>query len=80
MAESRAVLAGRIGGFTVHSRYDSRDLTRAARAAFLGRFEHEVDPDGVLPPAERERRATAAKKAYFARLAHLSAKKRGGRS
>lgn len=63
----------RIAAYTLHSKYDSRQITRSARAAFLGRFEVQVDPDGVLPVAERQRRAEAAKKAYFARLAQKSA-------
>lgn len=50
--------------------------TTAARAKFLGRFEREVDPDGVLPPEERARRAEFAKRAYFSSLALRSAKAR----
>jgi hypothetical protein len=51
-------------------------VTANARAAFLDRFEREVDPDGVLPAAERARRAAAARKAYFVRLAAKSAEAR----
>jgi hypothetical protein len=47
-----------------------------ARAAFLDRFEREVDPAGVLDPAERARRAEHAKKAHFLRLALKSAQVR----
>lgn len=50
--------------------------TRAARQAFADRFEREVDPDGVLDPAERARRADSARKAYFTRLALKSAQSR----
>jgi hypothetical protein len=42
--------------------------TGPARRAFMARFEEEVDPDGTLPPAERARRAEAAKRLHFARL------------
>jgi len=42
----------------------------------LDRFEREVDPDGVLPPEERRRRAEHARKAYFLRLALASSKAR----
>ncbi|WP_433651066.1 hypothetical protein ACQP2C_00035 [Micromonospora zamorensis] len=52
---------------------DRQAATGRARAAFIDRFEREVDPDGVLPPGERARRAESAKKAYFARLAIKSA-------
>ncbi|MDZ7677039.1 MAG: hypothetical protein U5K29_00630 [Acidimicrobiales bacterium] len=50
--------------------------TEPARAAFLERFEAEVDPDGALTPEERARRAEHARKAYFADLALRSAKAR----
>jgi hypothetical protein len=43
--------------------------TQPARKAFLDRFEREVDPDGELPPDERQRRAEHAKRAYMLRLA-----------
>lgn len=75
-------LRGRIGAYVTHSRHDSREITSNARAAFLSKFDREVDPDGVLPEAERERRAGFARKAHFARLARASAatrRKRRGR-
>ncbi len=72
-------LRGRIGGFAQKAKHDPKQTTAAGRAAFLARFEHEVDPDRLLPEAERQRRADYAKKAYFARLAYLSAKARKGR-
>ena len=64
---------GRIGAHRLHALHDSRELTAPARAAFLARFEREVDPDGALPEEERRRRAEHARKAYFARLARQSA-------
>jgi hypothetical protein len=70
------VLYGRIGGFTVHSRHDSRELIEPGRRAFWSRFEREVDPEGTLTPQERARRADLARKAYFARLALKSAQAR----
>ena len=69
-------LRGRIGAYVLHSRYDSRELTKAARAAFESKFEREVDPDGVLPLEERLRRAEMARKAHYARLALASAEAR----
>lgn len=63
--------------------HDPQDTTRAARAAFLAKFEREVDPDKKLPEPERRRRAEAAKKAYFNKLALKSAlarQARGSRS
>ena len=55
---------------------DPSSRTRAARDAFLDRFEREVDPDGQLPPEERRVRAEHARKAYFTRLALKSAQAR----
>ena len=55
---------------------DRSARTAPGRAAFNDRFEREVDPDGVLDPAERAKRAEHARKAYFLRLAFESAKVR----
>jgi hypothetical protein len=46
------------------------------QAGLLARFEREVDPDNVLPAAERTRRAEAARKAHMARLALKSSQAR----
>jgi hypothetical protein len=43
--------------------------TKAGTAAFLARFERQVDPDGRLTPEERTRRATHARKSYMSTLA-----------
>jgi hypothetical protein len=51
---------------------DRNARTRPAREAFLHRFEREVDPDGVLPPAERSRRAQHALRTHMLRLAKHS--------
>jgi hypothetical protein len=64
---------GRIGAHTTLSRHDPHQLTSRAREAFLTMFEKQVDPDSTLPPDERRRRATHARKAHMARLARLSA-------
>ena len=79
-AEQR-VLRARIGAHALHAQVaDPAAHTAPARQAFLDHFEREVDPDGVLPPEERARRAEHAKKAHFLRMALLSAKarRRGG--
>lgn len=52
---------------------DPRQRTAPARCAFMDRFEREVDPEGVLPPAERARRAEHARKAHMTKLAYRSA-------
>lgn len=79
-AQSDLALRGRLGAYTTHSRHDVRETTKAARSAFLLRFEREVDPEGTLPLAERQRRAEAARKAYFVRLALSSARARSKRA
>src|SRR5919202_2974853 len=69
-------LRGRIGAYRLHAKHDPKETTAKARETFLARFEREVDPEGVLPKAERLRRAEAARKAYFVKLAYQSAKAR----
>ncbi|XVV05815.1 hypothetical protein ACQPW3_10665 [Actinosynnema sp. CA-248983] len=62
--------AGRIGAHVSWSRTADRSArTAPARRASMARFEHQVDPDGVLPAEERAKRAAHARKAYFAQLA-----------
>jgi hypothetical protein len=55
---------------------DRKARTQPARDAMRRRFELEVDPDGVLPPEERARRAESARKAFYGKLALASAKAR----
>jgi hypothetical protein len=69
-------LQARVAAYRMHSLHDPRDTTREARAAFLAKFEQEVDPDKRLTEPERRRRAEAAKKAYFNALALKSARAR----
>ena len=62
----------------------SRDGERRANAeraqrGLLAKFEAEVDPDGVLPEAERIRRAKAARRAHMQRLQFLSSRSRASR-
>ncbi len=69
-------LRARIAAYSLHAQRDPRQTTEAARKAFHARFENEVDPDGVLSHAERQRRAESARKAHFTRLALASSKAR----
>lgn len=57
---------GSIGADTIHAQ--GKTNTRPARAAWLRKFEREVDPRGELNPAERARRAEYARRAYMTRL------------
>ena len=72
-------LRARAAAYRLHGLYDSRQLTANARAAFEQRFARQVDPDGVLPQAERQRRAECARKAYYSALAAKSARARRSR-
>jgi hypothetical protein len=73
-------LIGAIGAHESWSRTEDRTARTAnGRRAFLDRFEREVDPDGILSPEERARRAEHARKAYFQRLALKSAQARSRR-
>ncbi len=69
-------LRAQIGAHALHASHDPRETTAKARAAFLARFEVQVDPDRVLPEEERKRRAEHARKAHFKRLALASVRAR----
>lgn len=47
---------------------DRAKATRAGTSAFLARFERLVDPDGVLSPDERAKRARNALSAHMTRI------------
>lgn len=70
------VLQARLAAHALHAQHDSRRLTEPARRAFLDRFEHQVDPEHLLGPRERERRAEQARRSYFTALALKSARAR----
>jgi hypothetical protein len=46
--------------------------TAAARDGLQAKFERQVDPDGLLDPIDRAKRAESARKAYFADLTRRS--------
>lgn len=74
-------LRGQIAAHTSWANTEDRSArTAPARRAMLDKFEREVDPEGVLPPAERAKRAESKKKAYFARLALKSSQARSRRA
>lgn len=79
MPDPLATLRGRIGGLALASSHSPREYTAAARAASpggLSYWERRVDPGETLPLAERGRRAEAARRLHFSRLAYKSAKAR----
>jgi hypothetical protein len=69
-----------MGAYAMHAKYDVRKTTASARSAFLARFEREVDPEGLLPPVERARRADTARRSYFTKLALASSRARSKRA
>lgn len=74
---SERSLIGTIGACALWAGVEDRTAhTAPARRAFNERFYDAVDPDRKLPPDERERRAEAKRKQYFATLALKSAKSR----
>jgi hypothetical protein len=74
LTPAERTLRARLAAHAMHGRHDVRATTAKARAAFLARFEQQADPEGLLTPAERERRAQQLRSAYFAQLALASAK------
>lgn len=79
LSDSQRRLRARIGGYALaaaRSPAGPTGYTAAGRAAFLARFLDEVDPRRELPEPERERRAVAARKRYFAQLALRSSRAR----
>ena len=72
LSPAERILRARLAAYAMHAQHDSRDTSAPGRAAFLARFEADVDPDGRLDPEERRRRAEHARSAYFARLALAS--------
>ena len=78
---SERALIARIAAAERWAHTDDRGkATAPARRALADRFDREVDPDGVLDPAERARRAASAKTAYYTRLSLKSAQAKRARS
>jgi hypothetical protein len=54
----------------------SAEASEQARERDTTRFEKEVDPEGILEPRERARRAEHARSAYYTKLAYASLRAR----
>jgi len=80
LSPAERILRARLAAYAMHARHDARRTSANGRAAFLARFEREVDPDGRLDPEERRRRAEQARRAYFARLSLAAARARRAKS
>lgn len=57
---------------------DRRRQAERGQAALRAKLAREIDPDGIMPPAELDRRLSNAVAAHFAKLALASAKARRG--
>jgi hypothetical protein len=80
MTPAERTLRARLAAHSLQAKVDSTAHTEPARRAFADSFEKQVDPDGILSPEERKRRAEQARKAYFTRLAFKSVRARRERS
>lgn len=58
------------------SKQDTKIGIQPARRGFMARFEREVDPEGLLAPADRMARADRALKAYMSQLSLKAREKR----
>ena len=76
LTPEQRIMRSRMAAYRLPATHDPRVTTRKARAAFASRFERQVDPDGLLPEAERAQRAEAARRAYFTGLALRSSQAR----
>jgi hypothetical protein len=75
-SQAERSLRARLAAYALHAQHDPRETTANGRAAFLARFDREVDPEGLLEPDERRRRAEQARRAYFTRLSLAAVKAR----
>jgi hypothetical protein len=76
MTPEQRSLRSRLGGLSTSARHDTREITAPARRAFLDRFYEGLED---LPQPERDRRAEAARRLHFTRLAFRSSLTRSKR-
>lgn len=80
MTPEQRTLRARVAAYSLHASIeDEAAHTAPARKAFLDRFERQADPEGVLEPAERARRAEQLRKAYMTNLALKSSRARAAK-
>lgn len=58
---------------------DRAAATAPARAGLRAKFAREIDPDGVLPPDELERRVDNLHRAHMARMSLAASKARSAK-
>jgi hypothetical protein len=66
-------LAARIGGISLHLYGDSDEIAARARHGLDEKFRREIDPEGVLTPAQLDKKLKLARRLHFTRLAKKSA-------
>ena len=76
MTPGERTLRARAAAYAMHAKHGSQKAARKGQAALLAKFELQVDPDGLLTPEDRRRRALLARRAHMARLALASARSR----
>jgi hypothetical protein len=69
-------LRARAAAYAMHAKHGSRKAALGGQAALLAKFELQVDPDGLLTPEDRRRRALLARRAHMARLSLASVRSR----
>ncbi len=73
-----------IARVAAHTRWakepDRREATTAARKGLDAKWAREVDPTGVLPTDELERRVDSLRRAHMTRMALASARARRARA
>lgn len=74
LSPTERTLRARAAAHALHARGGTS--TSAGTAAFMARFDREVDPEGQLDPAERARRADHARKSYMSKLALKASRSR----
>lgn len=80
MTPAQYTMRARIAAQARWSRESGADQAKRGQEGLLARFERDVDPDGVLDPVERRRRAESARKAHMSRLALKSSRARTAKS
>jgi hypothetical protein len=78
LSPSQRRLRAQAAAYAMHAQ--GKTNTRPATAAQLARFEREVDPDGLLDPVERARRAEFARRSYMTLLALKASRSRAAKA
>ena len=80
LTPAQRTLRARVAAYARAAKYDGRQVTAAAFTGRMAKLEAEVDPDGTLPAAERQRRAYAALRSQMSALSLKASRKRTGKA